>query len=143
MSNIRSRPVRTGRPMQQRRPNNGGGTSNNNGRRPSNGGDRRGGVVSVGAAAGARDRYMEKGKEALTEGDRVSAENFFQHADHYNRIVIENEERRQYDDSYAKPAEVEPVVGEPGNSAEPVIDVIEYPQANAAVAGDITPDVVL
>jgi hypothetical protein len=85
--------------MQRR--SNGGSGSNNNGRRPSNGGGRRpgGDNISVGNAVSARERYMEKAKEALSYGDRVSAENFFQHADHYNRIVIVAEERRQYEDA--------------------------------------------
>ena len=33
------------------------------------------------------DRYTASGKEALREGDFVLAESFFQHADHYRRLL--------------------------------------------------------
>jgi hypothetical protein len=119
-----------------RRPNGG----SNNGRRPPNGGGRRGGEVNLGSALAARDKYMEKAKEALSEGDRVSAENFFQHADHYNRIVIENEERRQFED-FSKPVDIAILAGELENNREPVIDETAYPQANTvAMPGDIAPE---
>ena len=34
------------------------------------------------------DKYSTLGKEALTSGDRILSENYFQHADHFMRIVI-------------------------------------------------------
>jgi hypothetical protein len=112
MSNIQSRPARNGRSM-QRRPA-GGGSNNNNGRRlpsgggrgPSNGGSGRrpGSEMNVGQASASRDRYLEKAREALSFGDRVMAENFFQHADHYNRIIIAAEERRSDEPYYKKEA---------------------------------------
>lgn len=48
--------------------------------------------VSVGSKAyqkaiQSRDKYQEMAREALSSGDRVMAEGYFQHADHYNRII--------------------------------------------------------
>ncbi len=34
-----------------------------------------------------RFKYLDKAKDALAMGDRVSAENYFQYADHYTRIM--------------------------------------------------------
>ncbi|MDA0782791.1 MAG: DUF4167 domain-containing protein [Rickettsiales bacterium] len=41
------------------------------------------------------EKYTEKAKEARSSGDRVSAENYLQYADHYKRILIEAEERKE------------------------------------------------
>ena len=35
----------------------------------------------------AKQKYLAKAKNALKEGDRVSAEHYFQHVDHYNRVL--------------------------------------------------------
>jgi hypothetical protein len=35
-------------------------------------------------------RYMDRGRQAAIEGDRVAAENFYQHAEHYFRIANPN-----------------------------------------------------
>lgn len=39
-----------------------------------------------------RNKYLDKAKEAQREGDRVGAENWLQHADHFNRILQEHED---------------------------------------------------
>jgi hypothetical protein len=45
------------------------------------------------------DKYLSLARDAQTSGDRVVAENFLQHAEHYQRILIEavgaREERRE------------------------------------------------
>jgi hypothetical protein len=121
----------------QRRPN-GGGSNNggsNNGRRPqsSNGGVRRsGGNMNAAAAAGARDKYLEKAKEAMSEGDRVLAENYFQHADHYSRIVLEAEERRQ-DDAFEN---------EKNDEVNGSVALTEA-QGDAAIPAQIVPEVLI
>jgi hypothetical protein len=109
MNNGKPNPVRNngGRPPQRRSsgPSGGGsnGGSNNGGSRrpmPSNGrrpGGHSGGgnsVVSSGNASNARNKYLDKAKEAMASGDRILAENFLQHADHYTRVLLENEGRR-------------------------------------------------
>ena len=37
------------------------------------------------------EKYQALGRDALTFGDRVAAENYFQHADHFTRILNEQE----------------------------------------------------
>ncbi len=34
------------------------------------------------------EKYMSLGRDALSSGDHVLAENYFQHAEHYNRIIM-------------------------------------------------------
>jgi hypothetical protein len=46
-------------------------------------------------AVQARDRYREMAREALVSGDRVAAENYHQHADHYGRIINAAHEAEQ------------------------------------------------
>ena len=36
------------------------------------------------------EKYQALGRDALTFGDRVAAENFFQHAEHYYRVMAAN-----------------------------------------------------
>ena len=40
------------------------------------------------------DKYSTLGKEALTSGDRILSENYFQHADHFMRILGEQENNK-------------------------------------------------
>ena len=37
------------------------------------------------------EKYLNLGKEALSSGDRILSENYFQHADHFTRILNEKE----------------------------------------------------
>lgn len=41
-----------------------------------------------GTAAHVADKYMSLARDAHSSGDTVSAENYLQHAEHYNRIVM-------------------------------------------------------
>lgn len=34
-----------------------------------------------------RDHYLQRARAALDGGDRIEAENFFRHADHYFRMI--------------------------------------------------------
>ena len=34
-----------------------------------------------------RDHYLQRARAAVDGGDRIEAENFFQHADHYFRMI--------------------------------------------------------
>ena len=57
------------------------------------------------------DKYLAMAREAHQQGDRVAAENFFQHADHYFRVLNErfqgqqqnNNQRRPNGQSYDRP----------------------------------------
>lgn len=36
----------------------------------------------------SRDKYLDLARDAQMSGDRVGAENYFQHADHFNRLIL-------------------------------------------------------
>lgn len=84
---------------------NGGNGGNNGGRRPQHG--RRpgqgGSSINAASATAARNKYLELAKEALSNGNRVEAENYYQHAEHYSKILnaaMENRrEREEHHDS--------------------------------------------
>lgn len=66
-----------------------------NGRRPSGG--RNSNFESSGPQGKIRgtayqviEKYQALGRDALTFGDRVTAENYFQHAEHYYRVMAAN-----------------------------------------------------
>lgn len=40
-----------------------------------------------GTAQQLHEKYLQQGRDALSSGDRVTAESFFQYAEHYSRIV--------------------------------------------------------
>lgn len=85
------------RPQQQNRRmrgrnnnnNNGGGNNNRKGPNPltrsyeSNGPD----VKIRGSAQQIAEKYTTLARDAMSSGDRVMAENYLQHAEHYNRII--------------------------------------------------------
>ena len=37
------------------------------------------------------EKYTDLGKEAISKGDKILSENYFQHADHFTRILSERE----------------------------------------------------
>ena len=41
-----------------------------------------------GTAAQIAEKYLSLARDALASGDMVTAESYFQHAEHYNRIVM-------------------------------------------------------
>ena len=41
-----------------------------------------------GTAAHIAEKYMSLARDALASGDLVGAESYFQHAEHYNRIIM-------------------------------------------------------
>lgn len=49
---------------------------------------------AVKKASMMRDKYQALARDAQSSGDRVQAEHFLQHADHYNRILIAANELR-------------------------------------------------
>ena len=83
MSNMRHRSSRNNNNRTRNSRNNGGRRNHN----PNN-------VVNLSAAKSNYEKYLEKAKDAKTSGDRVLAENFFQYADHYKRILIEADEKK-------------------------------------------------
>ena len=85
---------RRGRTRGGQNNNNHNGNNNNNNNRKgqnpisrtyqSNGPD---GKVS-GTASGIAEKYLSMARDATTSGDPVLAENYLQHAEHYNRIIL-------------------------------------------------------
>ncbi|MFP4537757.1 MAG: DUF4167 domain-containing protein [Dichotomicrobium sp.] len=41
-----------------------------------------------GTASHIAEKYMALARDALSSGDMIGAENYFQHAEHYNRIIL-------------------------------------------------------
>lgn len=64
--------------------NNGGGGNNQMARRRFRPEQNAGKIKS---AAANRDKYLNLAREAMSQGDRIEAENFLQHADHYFRVL--------------------------------------------------------
>src|SRR3954468_13963082 len=82
------------------RNNNGGGGGNNNNNNNSNNNNRKGpnpltrnyesngpDVKIRGSAQQIAEKYATLARDAHSSGDRVMAENYLQHAEHYNRII--------------------------------------------------------
>jgi hypothetical protein len=77
-----------------RRPqNNSGGNSNN----PNRTFDSSGPEVKIrGSASHVYEKYLQLARDANASGDRVMAENYLQHAEHYWRILSANQMQQQY-----------------------------------------------
>lgn len=56
-----------------------------------------GGEKVRGSSQQIYDKYMQLARDASTSGDRVMAENYLQHAEHYLRMSLENASIRPYD----------------------------------------------
>lgn len=66
---------------------NGGGYNNHKRSRHSQGGG--GGNRQRRNYGAAREKYLAQARDALAAGDRVLAENYYQHADHCYRMMVE------------------------------------------------------
>jgi hypothetical protein len=49
------------------------------------------------------ERYIVLAREAATSGDRIAAENFYQHAEHYFRIESANRDRNSQEAARSSP----------------------------------------
>ena len=49
------------------------------------------------------DKYTTLAKEALSSGDKILSENYFQHADHFSRVLNDQELHRKNKNSYNLP----------------------------------------
>lgn len=60
------------------------------------------------------ERYLALAREAQSSGDRIAAENFYQHAEHYFRVMSANGElqRQQQQQQQQMQPEAEPMDGE-------------------------------
>jgi Domain of unknown function (DUF4167) len=71
--------------------NNGGGSFNPNRTFDSNGPD----IKIRGSASHVYEKYLQLARDANTQGDRVMAENYLQHAEHYFRILSAAQAQQQ------------------------------------------------
>ena len=108
--------MRPGQQKQRGRGRNGGGNPNSNNHNNNNNNNQRKGqnpltrtydssgpdVKIRGTAQHIAEKYMALARDATSSGDRVMAENYLQHAEHYNRIIAAAQamfqERFQRDD---------------------------------------------
>ena len=69
-------------------------------------------------ASKLHEKYNNLAREALSSGDKIMSENYFQHADHFKRILNEQEnlKRARSNDTIEK--EIDPV----GKSDKPIIE---------------------
>jgi hypothetical protein len=73
-----------------------------------------------GNAYQVHEKYLTLARDATTSGDRIGAENFFQHAEHYFRIMnLGNESRPQVQGRQPAPAVEKNVDGEAEAPASP------------------------
>ena len=113
------------RPQKRSRGRNGGGNPyhNNNQNRGGGGGprpphrsqtfDSNGPNVKIrGNAYQVFERYLALAREAQSSGDRIAAEYFFQHAEHYFRVMNANGEGFQQQRQQQTPNDTEPMDGE-------------------------------
>ena len=93
------------------------------------------------------EKYQALAQDALSAGDRIGAENYFQHAEHYYRVVAANGwdqrgqrpqgQQPQPQQSQQSQPRVEPEQ-QPGGEQQPA--AAAEPQPQAAAAGDDAPD---
>tara|TARA_B100001113_G_C20880827_1_gene522583 strand:- start:186 stop:596 length:411 start_codon:yes stop_codon:yes gene_type:complete len=59
-------------------------------------------------AAKLIEKYNNLAREALSNGDKILSENYFQHADHFTRILVEKEiQRKNYKSKFVNENEAE------------------------------------
>src|SRR5436305_14085673 len=55
------------------------------------------------------EKYVQLARDALTSGDPISAENYYQHAEHYYRVIAAAQEQfRQNNPHFSRPENNEP-----------------------------------
>ena len=90
------------------------------------------------------EKYQALAQDALSAGDRIGAENYFQHAEHYYRVVAANgwDQRGQRPQGQQpQPQQSQPRVEpeqQPGGEQQPAAAAEPRPQA--AAAGDDAQD---
>src|ERR1700730_10493366 len=93
--------------------NNNNNNNNNNNRRgqnpmtrvfESNGPD----IKIRGTASHVAEKYVQLARDARSSGDPVAAENYYQHAEHYFRLIAAAQEQFRQNQTQPRPAEVAP-----------------------------------
>jgi hypothetical protein len=126
-----------GRRPQNNNHNNGGGGGGGGGYNPNRSYDSNGPEVKIrGSAATVYEKYLQLARDANSGGDRVMAENYLQHAEHYYRILAAQQlQQQQYQAQQQQNAQNNGANGNgqyrgPNGSGEQ-----PYPQQGQPVAG--------
>lgn len=130
------------RPQKRSRGRNGGGNPYHNNQNRGGGGgggprpphrsqtfDSNGPSVKIrGNAYQVYERYLALAREAQSSGDRIASENFYQHAEHYFRVMSANGEAFQQQQRQQQMlAEADPVDGEGEQPEEAHFVQVEQP----------------
>jgi hypothetical protein len=96
--------------MRKKAPSQGSGFSNNNQHRnkprfSGGGGGQQGNNRPRKNYGQLREKYLQQARDALASGDRVLAENYFQHADHCYRMLAEEQASRPQQPRHPQPQE--------------------------------------
>ncbi|MDP9196581.1 MAG: DUF4167 domain-containing protein [Pseudomonadota bacterium] len=83
------------------------------------------------------EKYMSLARDAKATGDNVAAENYFQHAEHYHRIILLIQENEQ-----ARMQQHRPDPAAHGNGHMPPADDQPHLPAAAAAGADPQPEIV-
>src|SRR3954471_22286058 len=75
----------------------GGGNNGGGGFNPNRTYDSSGPEVKIrGSASHVYEKYLQLARDANSSGDRIMAENYLQHAEHYYRIMPATQQQQQY-----------------------------------------------
>ena len=47
------------------------------------------------------EKYNNLAREALSSGDKILSENYFQHADHFTRILSEQDNQKRFNENHS------------------------------------------
>jgi hypothetical protein len=105
----------------------GGGGNNGGGYNPNRTFDSSGPEVKIrGAASHVYEKYLQLARDANSSGDRVMAENYLQHAEHYYRIMAATAAQQAQNRAAAQPpAESQPPVNQPQETSAPSFSLSE------------------
>lgn len=75
------------------------------------------------------DKYLSLARDAASQGDRIAAENYFQHADHYYRIVHarneQQEARRRANGQGSNDSASDPIPVQGGDKSQGPVDLVD------------------
>jgi Domain of unknown function (DUF4167) len=81
------------------------------------------------------EKYLQLGRDATSSGDRVQAEGFFQHAEHYFRILNAMNQAAQQQGGQGHQQTRRPYQGEGGMNGEDAAQMAETDEAEQRPAG--------
>lgn len=120
------------------------GSNNNRNRgrgkfRSNNGGDSQSLARQKKHATTQKEKYMNMARDAQVNGERVDAEYYYQHVEHYSRVLAEieaKEPKQEKREATANDDSAEAVSEDAGNQAEPSADATDEAQEAQADAAE-------